>query len=90
MLVFSDHANSSQHVRNEVERAVHHGIPVAPVRITDVMPSEDLELFLSSSHWMDAMTPPLERHLELLAEKLKVLLDLPCAGGAGAKGRGQE
>ena len=63
VLVFSTHANDSPHVRREVERAVHHGIPIAPIRVEDVMPKDDMEFFLSASHWMDALTPPLDRHL---------------------------
>ena len=34
VLVFSDHANDSKHVRKEVERAVHHGLAVAPIRLS--------------------------------------------------------
>jgi len=77
VLVFSSHANSSNHICREVERAVHHGIPVAPLRIADVQPSDELEYFLSSSHWMDAMTQPMDGHLDRLAEKIKLLLNLP-------------
>ena len=62
-LVFSGHANTSTQIRREVERAVHHNIPIAPVRIQDVMPEGDMEYFLSSQHWMDALTPPFEKHL---------------------------
>ena len=58
-------------------RAVFHGIPVAPVRIADVQPTEDLEYFLSSSHWMDAITPPIEDHFARLAETIKLLLNVP-------------
>jgi hypothetical protein len=50
VLVFSAHANDSQHVRREVERAVHRGIAIAPLRVPDVMPKDDMEYFLSSSH----------------------------------------
>src|SRR4051794_224723 len=60
VLIFSGHAQNSNQVRREVERAAHHGIPIAPVRIQDVMPKDDLEFFLSSSHWMDAISPPFE------------------------------
>ena len=62
--------------RNEVERAVHHGIPIAPIRIQDALPAEELEYFLSSSHWMDALTPPFERHLQQLAAKTRALLEM--------------
>jgi formylglycine-generating enzyme required for sulfatase activity len=77
VLVFSDHTNVSQQVHREVERALFHGIPVAPVRIEDVLPSGDLEFFLSAAHWMDAMSPPFERHLQELARVVKLLLKLP-------------
>ena len=43
VLVFSRHANSSQQVKREVERAVNKGIPVIPFRIEDVPPSDSLE-----------------------------------------------
>src|SRR5947209_5879057 len=35
VLIFSAHANSSQQVIREVERAVHRGIPILPFRIED-------------------------------------------------------
>lgn len=76
VLVFSAYANQSPQVRREVERAVHRGIPIAPVRIQDVLPVDDLEYFLSSSHWMDALTPPFESHLGELTSNVKVLLEL--------------
>src|SRR5437868_4402632 len=50
VLIFSRHAQGSPHIRREVERAVHRGIPIAPIRIEDVLPADDLEYFLSSSH----------------------------------------
>jgi formylglycine-generating enzyme required for sulfatase activity len=79
VLVFSTHTNSSNHIRREVERAVHHGIPVAPVRIADAHPTDDLEYFLSSSHWIDAVTLPMEEHFAKLAEQIKALLNFPSA-----------
>lgn len=74
VLVFSTHTNSSNHIRREVERAVNRGIPIAPLRIEDAMPKDDLEYFLSSSHWMDALTPPLEKHLREFTQKVRGLL----------------
>jgi sulfatase modifying factor 1 len=76
VLVFSAHANDSQHIRREVERAVHRGIPIAPLRIEDVMPKDDMEYFLSSSHWMDALTPPLTKHLREFTQKVRGLLEV--------------
>jgi hypothetical protein len=67
VLVFSSHANDSPHVKREVERAVHHGLVIVPFRIEDVVPGSNLEYFLGTPHWLDALTPPLEAHLERLA-----------------------
>ena len=78
VVLISENANQSGHIGREVELAVSHGIPVVPVRIENVMPHGDLEYFLSSAHWMDAITPPLERHFDQLAAQLQALL------GAGA------
>jgi TPR repeat protein len=85
VVVFSQNANKSDHISREVERAVGHGVPVVPLRIEDVMPQGDLEYFLSSSHWMDAITPPVERHLDELSHKLKSLLE---PGEAAVQARG--
>ena len=76
VVVFSSNANGSGHIPREVERAVNRGIPVVPVRIEDVLPHGDLEYFLSAAHWMDAITPPVERHFDRLAEQLRVVLSL--------------
>jgi hypothetical protein len=75
VLVFSDSSNHSGHVRREIERSVSHGVPILPFRVEDVVPSPSLEYFISDAHWLDAMTPPLERHLDHLAETVRLLLD---------------
>src|SRR2546425_3269105 len=74
VLVFSASANDSPQIRREVERAVNKGVTIIPVRIEDVAPDESLEYFMSSVHWLDALTPPLEQHLEHLARTVGVLL----------------
>lgn len=73
VLVFSASANSSPQIGREVERAVHKGLPIIPVRIEDVVPSRSLEYFLSSPHWFDAMGP-IETHLPRLTEAVKTML----------------
>ncbi len=76
VVILSSRSNGSKHVKCEVERAVHKGIPILPLRIEDVVPSSDLEYFLGTTHWLDALPPPLEVHLERLAKTVKSLLDL--------------
>jgi hypothetical protein len=74
VLVFSANSNTSPQVMREVERAVSKGIPILPLRIEQVLPSKSLEHFISSLHWLDALTPPLEKHLQSLAETVQLLL----------------
>ena len=75
VLVFSAHANTSEHIQKEVERAVSNGLAIIPFRIENVFPEKSLDFFIGSVHWLDAMTPPLERHLTQLAETVSKLLD---------------
>jgi hypothetical protein len=96
VLVFSAHANDSQQIKREVERAVHKGVAVIPLRINDVMPAGSLEYFLSTPHWLDAVSPPLERHLQYLAAVIRQLIDggpaapaaAPAVAAAAPAGRG--
>jgi len=74
VLVFSSNCNVSNHIKREVERAVSRGKAIIPFRIEDVMPSKSLEYFISAQHWLDAYTPPLEKHLQHLAKTIKILL----------------
>jgi hypothetical protein len=76
VLIFSSNSNKSQQVIREVERSVSKGLPIIPFRIEDVLPTEDMEFFVSAAHWLDAWTPPLEPHLNQLAESVSSLLDL--------------
>jgi len=75
VLVFSSNANESRQIKREVERAVSKGLPVIPLRMEDVPLSKSLEYFISSPHWLDAMTPPVEKHLSYLADTVKLLLN---------------
>jgi hypothetical protein len=77
VLVFSSKANLSEHVGKEVERAVSNSIPVVPLRIENVAPTGALEYFIGSVHWLDALTPPIEQHLEYLADSIQRLLNGP-------------
>ena len=74
VLIFSSNANSSKQIIREVERAVNRGMVLVPFRVEDVPPSEALEYYISTPHWLDAHTPPLEPHLERLSQTVATLL----------------
>jgi hypothetical protein len=74
VLILSNGSNNSAEVLREVGEALDKGIPAIPFRIDDVIPSKEMGYYLRGIHWLDAMTPPLERHLNSLATTLKSLL----------------
>ncbi len=78
VLVFSANANYSPQIAREVERAVNRGLTIIPLRIEEVAPASSLEYYISTAHWLDAFTPPLEKHLQHLSQViLKILGRLP-------------
>lgn len=85
VLIFSANANISPQIKREVERAVNRGIPIIPVRVEDVTPSDALEYFISTSHWLDAFPPPLDQHLVYLSEVARGILlgEVPAEAVAG-------
>jgi len=74
VLVFSAHSNGSEQVLREVQLAVSSHLHILQLRIEEVRPNDDLTYFLSTPHWLDAMTPPLENHLQRLVTAVKALL----------------
>jgi hypothetical protein len=82
VLIFSSRANDSSQVRREIERGASKGVAIMPVRIEKVMPTKSMEYFLGDIHWLDAMTPPIENHLQQLAVTIKAILNAnPAAAG---------
>jgi hypothetical protein len=75
VFVFSANSNASPHVSHELERSVSLGLPILPFRVDDVVPSPALEYFISSAHWLDALTPPMEQHIDRLVTTVATLLD---------------
>lgn len=73
VVIFSNHSNGSPQVMREIERAVNKGVAIIPFRVENVVPSKDLEYFISSCHWLDAMNPPLEKHIGELADAILAL-----------------
>jgi len=74
VLVLSSSSNSSPQVIREVGRAASRDIPIIPLRIDDAPPAKAMEFFVSSHHWLDAQTPPLEKHLQRLTNTIQQLL----------------
>jgi len=74
ILVYSTNSNQSSQVIKEVDRAVHHGLAILTLRLEDVPMSKQLEYYISDVHWLDALTPPVERHINQLSGVVKMLM----------------
>lgn len=76
LLVFSAQANDSPYIRKEVERAVGKGKIIIPFRIEDILPTRAMEFVLSDTQWLDAISPPLELHIDKLTNTIYSLLKI--------------
>ena len=74
VLIFSLSTNASRQIRREVQQAFDGEKPVVPFRIENVVPEGSLRYYMGSVHWLDALTPPLEQHLEKLAASVQALV----------------
>jgi hypothetical protein len=76
VLVFSKHSNLSKPVLKEIERAYNKEIVIIPFKIQDSPLSDDMEFYISDTHWLDALTPPLESNIEKLIITIKSVLGI--------------
>jgi hypothetical protein len=90
ILIFSRNADASPQIKREVERAVNKGVYIIPFRVDDIPPTKSLEYFISTSQWMDAFSPPLERHLDNLAKTVKVVLQRPPLSGVNVPAQSEK
>src|SRR3954452_1067749 len=81
LLIFSRHSNSSEQVLREVQLAVDCRVPIVRLRLEDIPLSDDLRYYLSTPHWLDALSHPLSKHIPPLVAAIKELLG-PTADGA--------
>lgn len=75
VLVLSGNSNRSRQVIREVERAVASDVIILPFRVELIDPTGALAYFLGTEHWLDALTPPLEHHLDRLAGAVHLLVE---------------
>jgi TIR domain len=75
VLIFSSYANKSAHVTRELTNAVNKGRIIIPFRVEDVLPSKSMEYLIGVPHWLDAVSPPLEKHIDLLAGTVESIIN---------------
>ena len=75
VLIFSADSNNSEQILRELELAANARLPIIQFRIEDLTPNDDLLYYLSTPHWFDATTVPVDEHLGPFAIALKTLLE---------------
>ena len=66
LLIYSESSNQSRQVYNELTAAFNAGCRIVPFRLDASEMDGRLAYYLNAVHWMDALTPPLESHIEYL------------------------
>lgn len=73
VMVVSSGSNSSRHVKSEIDRAFSLGQIIVPFRVENIELEKGLAYYLSKTHWLDAVSPPLEQHIDHLAATIRKL-----------------
>jgi hypothetical protein len=71
VMVFSSDSNQSRHVKSEIDRAFGLGKIIIPFRVENVELDKGLAYYLAKTHWLDAVTKPLEQHIDRLAGTIR-------------------
>lgn len=64
LLLLTERSNASRQVGREVACADSRGVPIVPVRLSEVRLSGRLEFYLGDEQWIDALARPLEPILD--------------------------
>ena len=74
VLVFTDFANASTQVAREVNLAVSNGVTIIPFKMTETLPTQGMQYYLSTVHWLDALTTPLDQSIKRLDVQVRANL----------------
>lgn len=73
VMVVSSGSNTSRHVKSEIDRAFSLGQIIIPFRVENIELDKGLAYYLSKTHWLDAVSPPLDQHIDHLATTIQKL-----------------
>ncbi|MCK4816212.1 TIR domain-containing protein, partial [bacterium] len=74
LLIFSSSANRSRRVLDELNLAISKEAAILPFRIEKLEPSGAMQLHLSTIHWLDAIVPSWEKHIDQLMNIVSINL----------------
>jgi hypothetical protein len=71
ILVFSHHANQSQHVLREFGYALNTGMPIIIFRLEDLPYSNSFSYYLTSRQWLEVMSGPLQERITEMCDMVR-------------------
>jgi len=71
VLIYSANANRSDQVLRELEIAATSKVIIIPFRIEDAPLTKAMQFYIKLPHWLDALTPPIEDHIEALSTSIR-------------------
>jgi hypothetical protein len=74
VIILSGNSNRSNQIVREVERAVANNVIIIPFRIEEMQPFGALAYYLSSEHWIDAITNNLDENIQNLTDHIQDIL----------------
>jgi formylglycine-generating enzyme required for sulfatase activity len=77
VLIFSSNSHNSDDVLNEILLAKDAHAIIIPFKIENILPKGEMKYYLTRTHWLDAMDPPTEKHIQLLVESINQFIKVP-------------
>lgn len=77
LVLITEHSNASPAVHGEVEKAFNNHTTLLPVRMDEIAPAKEMELFLRSNHWFNLYPGNPYTHIENLFHEIIRILQLP-------------
>lgn len=74
VVILSANSQNSNQILHDVEQAVFNEVLVIPFCVENIELSGNLAYYISTEYWLDAITPPLEKHIHKLGQTIKQLL----------------
>lgn len=79
ILIYTHNCNTSPHVLREVERALHVGINIIPIRFDDSLPSKSLNYLLATVQWLSVSPDSRETDVAKAVDRIARTLNNPPA-----------
>jgi len=72
ILLLSKNSCDSIHVLNELNSAVNAGAVMLTFRVDESKLNDSMEYYLGRTHWLEALNPPLEKHILKLVDTIRL------------------